>query len=162
MRRHVRLSLISFLLIVVNATLVDFITIGNAVPDILLIWIVYVAVTQGQLAATLYGFFIGLGVDLIAGDDGMLGLSTFVKTLAGFLAGYFFNDNKIELTLSSWKFVVAVGLCTLLHNGIYFLIFLRGSEISWWHSIAWYGVPSMLYTTALTAVPMSLFRRRYQ
>lgn len=161
MRQLFFFALISLLLIVLHTTVVNFVTLGSAVPDILLVWIVYVAITGGQMAGTLFGFCIGLFVDIISGHDGMLGLSALTKTLAGFVAGYFFNENKTEQTLSSSSFVVAVGLCALLHNGIYFLIFLRGSDVGWWQSIAVYGIPSALYTTALAVVPMSVFRRKY-
>ncbi len=161
MRQRLSFALISLLLIVLHTTLVNFVTLGTAVPDILLIWIAYLAITQGQISGTLFGFFIGLFVDIISGHDGMLGLSALTKTLAGFIAGYFFNENKTEQTLSSWSLIIVVGLCTLLHNAIYFLIFLRGSDVGWWQSVALYGIPSALYTTALAIVPMSVFRRKY-
>jgi rod shape-determining protein MreD len=162
MRQLFFLGFISFLLTILHTTLFNLLTIGNAVPDILLIWIVYLGITRGQLAGTLSGFSIGLLMDIIGGQDGMLGLSALVKSLAGFAAGYFYNENKTEMTLSSSKLIVAVGVCALLHNAIYFLILLRGSDVGWWQSIALHGVPSTLYTTGLTVVPMSLFRRKYQ
>jgi len=38
-------------------------------------------------------------VDLLSGADGMLGLSALAKTIAGFVAGYFYNENKTLQTL---------------------------------------------------------------
>lgn len=162
MRRYLFLSFISFLLIVFSTTVVNFVAIGNAIPDLLLMWIVYIAITQGQLTGTLFGFSIGLFVDVISGNDGMLGLSALCKSLAGFVAGYFYHENKIEINLSTSKFLFAVGTSALLHNALYFVIFLRGSDVGWWSAIVAYGIPSMLYTTALAVVPMSLFRRKFQ
>ena len=66
-----------------------------------------------------------------------------------------------EQTLAGWKFVFAVGLASLLHNGVYFLIFLQGTDISWWRAVALHGIPSSLYTTTLAMVPMFVFRRKY-
>ncbi len=91
----------------------------------------------------------------------MLGLSAMTKTIAGFVAGYFYNENMTEQTLAGWKFVFAVGLASLLHNGVYFLIFLQGTDISWWRAVALHGIPSSLYTTTLAMVPMFVFRRTY-
>ncbi len=162
MRRVLSVVSLSLLLILLHTTLVNTVTLGTAVPDVLLIWIVYLAIQFGQIAATLLGFSIGLLMDLLSGHDGMLGLAALSKSLAGFLAGYFYQENKTEQTLSSARFVVAVGLAALLHNAIYFFIFLRGSDVGWWQAIAWHGVPSTLYTTALSIIPMSVFRRRYQ
>lgn len=162
MRRVFSVFSISLLLILLHTTLVNVVTVGTAVPDVLLIWVVYLAIQFGQLAGTILGFSIGLFIDLLSGNDGMVGLAALSKSLAGFLAGYFYQENKTEQTLSSARFVVAVGLAALLHNAIYFVIFLYGSDVGWWRAIAWHGIPSTLYTTALSIVPMSLFRRRYQ
>ena len=52
------------------------------------------------------GFFIGLALDLLSGSDGMLGLSALTKTVAGFIAGYFYNENKTLQTLGSYRFLV--------------------------------------------------------
>jgi rod shape-determining protein MreD len=153
-------ALVSFLLIAVQATLVNLVTIGPAVPDLLLIWIVYIGITTGQLRGTLFGFFIGLLLDTIGG--GMLGLSALTKTLAGFFAGYFYDENRTEQTLSTWKFVIIAGIISLLHNAIYFVIFLQGTSISWWRSLSLHGIPSALYTIILAILPMVVFRRKYQ
>lgn len=162
MRTGWRFVLLSFLLIIAQTTLANLLTIGTAIPDVLVIWLVYLAVVRGQLGATLTGFFTGLLVDLLSGHDGMLGLSSLTKSLAGFLAGYFYNENKIEHNLSSWRFVIATALASALHNAIYFLILLQGTTIEWWRAIAVYGIPSTLYTLALAVIPMFIFRRKYE
>ena len=162
MRQTLFFAFISIVLLVVHSTIINFVTLGNAVPDILTIWIVYIAIVSGQLSGTVAGFCIGLLVDVMSGNDGMLGLSAMTKTLAGFSAGYFFNENKTEQTLSTWTFVFAVGLATLLHNAVYFTIFLQGTDVGWWRAVVLHGIPSSLYTTALAVVPMSVFRRKFQ
>ena len=162
MRKLFPYACITVLLVVLHSTLVNFVTIGSAVPDVLIIWIVYIAITSGQLTGTIAGFCIGLFVDLISGHDGVLGLSALTKSVAGFAAGYFYNDNMTEQTLSGWKFVMASGLASLLHNAAYFLIFLQGTDVGWWRAIVLHGLPSSLYTTALATVPMFVFRRKYQ
>ena len=160
MRRILWYIFISFLLIVIHATVTNFFAIGNAVPDILIVWLVYIAVTSGQLTSTLAGFCLGLFVDIITG--GVIGLSALTKTLAGFSAGYFFNENKIEQNISTWTFVVAVAVATLLHNAIFFVIFLQGTDIGWWKALMLHGFPSALYTIVIATVPMFVFRRKYQ
>ncbi len=160
MRQILFYGFLSLFFLVIHATLVNYLTIGNAIPDILIIWVVYIAVTSGQMSGLVAGFLIGLFVDFISG--GVLGLSALTKTLVGFLAGYFFNENKIEQNLSTWRFVIAVGLAALLHNAIYFLIFLQGTDVGWWRALVLHGIPSTLYTTVLAMIPMFIFRRKYQ
>lgn len=162
MREHTFFVGISFLLIFLHTTLVNALALGPAIPDVLLIWIVYLAIRRGHITATIYGFAIGVFVDMIGSGDGMVGLSSLAKSLAGFVAGYFYHENRIEQTLSSSRFIFVVGLAALLHYAIYFLILLRGTTIGWWEAFAMHAVPSALYTTALTIVPMSVFRRKYQ
>jgi rod shape-determining protein MreD len=153
--------LASLLLIVIHTTLIRFLAIVDIIPDILMLWIVYIAIREGQVAGTSAGFVIGLAVDVLSGQDGMLGLAAMSKTLGGFTAGYFFNENKTFQTLGGVRFIVAIGIASMVHNVIYFLIFLQGTEIGWWRSILLYGVPTMLYTAAIGLLPMFVFARRH-
>jgi rod shape-determining protein MreD len=153
---------VSLLFVVLHTTLARYVTIGTAIPDVVLIWVVYVALTRNQLTGTVVGFACGLLFDLMSGQDGMLGLAALCKTLAGFLAGYFHSENKTEQTLTTWRFVLIVGAAALLHDAIYFLIFLQGTDVGWSRALALHGAPSTLYTTALAVVPMVVFRRKFQ
>src|SRR5512134_2858578 len=94
MQRIALYVLASLVLLVVDATLVKFLAIATIVPDVLLLWIVYIAIREGQVAGTTAGFAIGVIVSLAGGATTMLGLAALTKTIAGFLAGYFFNENK--------------------------------------------------------------------
>jgi rod shape-determining protein MreD len=161
MRRIGTYTLFSLLLVLLSTTLLRFLTIGDIAPDILLIWVVYIAIREGQMAGTVAGFLIGLAVDLLSGTDGMVGLAALSKTVGGFLAGYFYNENKTLQTLGGYQFLIAVGVVSLVHNVIYFLIFLQGTELSWWRIIVSYGVPGTVYTVAAALLPMFVIARRH-
>jgi rod shape-determining protein MreD len=161
MQRVIGYILVSLLLLLLSTTLVKFLAISEIVPDILLVWIVYVAIREGQIAGMTAGFLVGLVVDLLSGPDGMTGVSALAKTVAGFLAGYFYNENKTLQTLGGYQFIVAIGVVSLVHNVIYFLIFLQGTDMSWWRMILVYGVPTMLYTAAIGLLPMFAIARKY-
>jgi rod shape-determining protein MreD len=92
---------VSLLALLAQTTVVPHLAIGTIVPDLLLIWIVYLGISRGHVSAMTAGFFLGLLMDILAGDDGMLGLSSLTKTAAGFLAGYTFNENKVVQILSA-------------------------------------------------------------
>lgn len=160
-RRILFYSIFSLILIVVDSTLVKFLSIAGIVPDILVVWIVYIAIREGQIAGTTAGFFIGLVMNLLGMTESMLGLAALAKTVAGFTAGYFYNENKTYNTLGGYQYIVIVAVASLMHNILYFIIFLQGSELSWMQSVLSYGIPTTAYTAAIALMPMFAFARKY-
>lgn len=160
-RRILFYIVFSLILIVVDSSLVKFLSIAGIVPDILVVWIVYIAIREGQVAGTTVGFFIGLVMNLLGMTEHMLGLAALAKTVAGFTAGYFYNENKTYNTLGGYQFIVIVAVASLVHNILYFIIFLQGSEVSWIQSVLFYGIPTTAYTAAIALLPMFAFARKY-
>ncbi len=161
MKRLALYVVLSILVVVVQALVARFLVVVDIVPDLVLLWIVYIAVREGQLAATTAGFLLGLIIDLLSGQDGMLGLSTLSKTVGGFVAGYFFSEGKTYQTLGGSRFIIAVAIVSVVHNGLYFVIFLQGTDIGWWEILLRYGIPTALYTSVVALVPMFVFARKY-
>lgn len=91
-----------------------FISINEIAPDFVLILLVFYTLKHGQLYGTVLGFSFGFLIDLITGS--ILGSTMFAKTLVGFIAGYFFNENKIELHYKSISFPLIVLLCSLIDS----------------------------------------------
>ena len=162
MQRTLILTALSLALLLVQTTIIPHIAIGTIVPDLLLIWIVYLAFTRGQVTSTTAGFFLGVVFDAVSGGDAMLGLSALTKTVAGFLAGYAYSDNKISQNLSGIQFPLLLIAVSLVHNLLYFLIFLQGSDITWNGAIIFYGIPATAYTAAVALIPMFAFARHYR
>ncbi len=158
MPKHVRLTIITLLLVALQTTIVNFTSIANIIPDIMMIWIVYIAITEGQIPATLYGFAIGLLLDLVSGQ--FLGLSALSKTFAGFLAGYFYSENKMQMNLANYQFLVIVGIVSMVHNLIYFIIFTQGSDVGLITAVFRFGIFSALYTTSVASIPMFIHSRK--
>jgi rod shape-determining protein MreD len=158
MNSYLKYSLISLVLIVAQTTLTRAIALGGIAPDILVIWIVYLSLNQGQLRGTIWGFGIGLFTDLLAGE--FLGLSALSKTFAGFLAGYFYNENKTALTLGSYRFLLIVLLVSFVHNVVFFFVFTLGTEMRFWSFVLRFGVTTTLYTAILSLMPMFVLQRK--
>jgi rod shape-determining protein MreD len=150
---------LSLLCIVLDALVVRYLSIAGIVPDILMVWTVYIAIREGQAASTTAGFLLGATSGFLT--SGVPGLLALTKTVAGFLAGYFHNENKIAITLGGYQLIVIVALCSFVHNILYFLIFLQGSDHGWFDAVITYAVPSTLYTSAIAALPMFVFARKY-
>jgi rod shape-determining protein MreD len=151
---------LTLMVVLLQTTIAQYLAVAGFSPDIALIWIVYLSIRRGQITGTVAGFFVGLVLDLLSGNDGMLGLAALSKTVGGFTAGYFFNENKTVQTLGSYRFILIILSVSLVHNLIYFIIFLQGSGAHWWQAILLYGVPAALYTAAVGLIPTFVFARR--
>ncbi|HLE31316.1 MAG TPA: rod shape-determining protein MreD [Bacteroidota bacterium] len=158
MERHFRSILIVLGLLLLQTAFVPLLSLGGMVPDLLLIWVVYAALRRGQIEATIAGFLVGLLQDLVSIQ--LFGLAALSKTIAGFLAGYFYNENKTDQTLGTYRFLLVVGLCSLGHNIPYFMIFFQGSDASPALATMQYTLATTAYTIAISALPMFAFSRR--
>ncbi len=152
--------LISVLIFILQTTVARFLAIRGIVPDLVLLWVITIALRRGQLPATIAGFTMGLGLDVMSGPDGVLGLSALAKTIGGFLAGYFYNENKVLQTMGGFQLPLITALVSLIHNLIYFLLFLQGSGLGWAAMVGLYGIPATVYTTAIAVLPMLVYARR--
>jgi len=152
---------LTLVVLLIHTTIIPFVAIGDVVPDLPLLLVITIALLRGQIPGTFAGFGIGLAMDFLSGGDGVLGLSALTKTVAGFLAGYFYNENKTFQTLGGSQFLVIVLLAGAVHNVLYFVIFLQGSGFSWIWILLRYGLPALLYTAAAGLVPMFWIGRKY-
>jgi rod shape-determining protein MreD len=162
MPRNVMLVALSLVCLLAQTTVMPHLAILSIVPDLVLIWIVYVAITYGQVQAMTIGFLLGVLLDVLSSGDTMLGLSALTKTVAGFLAGYSYNENKIAQYLSGPQFPLLLIVVSLVHNLLYFLIFLQGSDLRWDEMILRFGIPATVYTAAIAVIPMFAFARHYR
>ncbi|MBI4417543.1 MAG: rod shape-determining protein MreD [Ignavibacteriales bacterium] len=158
MEHRLRGALIVFVLLIVQTTFMPFLSVGGFLPDLLLIWLVITALRRGQGEATVAGFLVGLAEDLLATQ--LFGLAALSKTVAGFFAGYFYNENKTDQTLGSYQFMMIVGLSSLVHNFIFYTVFLQGSDVPLIQTVIYYSAATTLYTGILSALPMFAFSRR--
>lgn len=160
MEHYIRSTLVALGLLLLQTTFLPFLSVGGFLPDIFLIWIVYVAITRGQLEATVTGFVAGLMQDAVTIQ--FFGLMALTKTIAGFIAGYFYNDNITTQTLGSYRFVLIVLLASFIHNFVFYGIFLQGIQDSVFLTMIEFSIASSLYTGILGLLPMFTFVRKYR
>ena len=158
MSRYFLYTFITVILIIIQTTVVKLISLEGITPDLLVIWVVYLTLIEGQFSGTIIGFCVGLLFDLMTGS--FIGLSALTKTICGFLTGYFFNENKTKLVLGSYRFLLIVVMTSFIHNVLYFIIFTRGSEIGLLAAIFQFGFTTTLYTAAVTLIPIFIFARK--
>lgn len=160
MEHYTRSALAVLALLLLQTTFVPFLSIGGFLPDPLLLWVVYVAIRRGQMEATITGFLVGLLQDAVSMQ--FFGLSALTKTIAGFVAGYFFNDNSTEQTLGSYRFLTILFLSSFIHNIVYYGIFLQGIQDSVFSTMIEFSVVTSIYTVVVGVFPMFTFVRKYR
>ena len=156
--RYLQYGLITLVLLLLQTTVLRLVALEGISPDVLAIWIAYLAVVEGQMSASVWGFGIGLVFDFVTGN--FIGLFALTKTICGFVAGFFFNENTTKLTLASYRYLLIVLISSFCQNVLYFLIFTLGSGISPVGAIIRFGVPTSLYTAALSLFPIIVLSRR--
>ena len=159
MERYLRTSVAALLLLLLQTTFVPYLSFEGYGPDLLLIWVVYVAIRRGQVEAAVAGFLVGFLQDVTTTQ--FFGLAALGKTVAGFAAGYFFNENKTWQTLGTYRFVLIIFLASLIHNILYYMIFFQGIETSLVAATLQYSMLTGFYTSVLGFLPMFVFARKH-
>jgi len=107
-----------------QTTLARFIVRGTVAVDLVLVVVVYVALTMGPAAGLLAGALAGLVQDALSSN--VIGIGGLAKTLVGFLAGIIGTQFIVVHTLP--RFVVffsATVLYAVVFMGLYELLDLR-------------------------------------
>ena len=109
--------IIFFPVILIQLTVIPFISIQEVVPDLLLITVVYFSILYGQIFGTITGASYGLMLDLISGN--LIGSSMLAKTVAGFIAGYFSSETRRDKYLYTYSFSMVVFITGLIDAVIF-------------------------------------------
>lgn len=104
--------LIFFPVVLIQLTVIPLVSIQEVVPDILLITVVYLSISYGQVFGTVTGASYGLLLDLISGN--LIGSNMLSKTVAGFIAGYFSSETRRDKYLYTYFFSTVVLLSGLV------------------------------------------------
>jgi len=147
-----------FPLLIVQTTVVPFISINGITPDLIIIMLVFFTIRNGQIYGTVLGFTYGFLFDLITGS--LLGTTMLSKTIAGFIAGYFSNENKRDIYFKSYFFIFIVLLCSVVDLTIN--TFLSSIDLNTSIVLLLFeqGVLPAIYTAILSAFIILFYPKR--
>ncbi len=153
MVRIIVILLEMILCFLLQTSVFSFFRISGVVPDCLLVLIMTVAYTRGQISALFVGFFSGLFLDLCFSET--VGFCSILYMTVAFLAGYTnkIYDERDYLVPGLLGFVGE-----LLYSFLYYLLFflLRGRlELSTY--FVYTILPRSLYTVLLTFILYPVF-----
>ena len=150
------------LALALQTTLARFVVGGTAAIDLVLVAVVYVALTSGPVAGMLAGSLAGLVQDSLS--SGIIGIGGLAKSLVGFLAGAFGQQFIVTAALPRLvMFVAATALHAAVFMGLYVALGARTFP-SPWTAIASQALGNALVGlvafTIIESLPGMLERRR--
>jgi len=134
-------AVILFVLIFFQSLLSDLVTLMGVKFDLAIVILVYIALTRGSTYGVVFGFLIGLLLDVLSPQT--LGLGALVKCLIGFSVGSF----KDNLYLESFYSKAGVIFFALILNDFLYNIFASGVNASTLGILINHSLPSAFYTS---------------
>jgi rod shape-determining protein MreD len=117
----------------------ELLTIHQIKLDIPLLILVYVGLSRGPASGALFGFLVGLLLDL--SNPSFLGLGALIKTFLGYLVGSFKDTLFLESNISKGG-VIFMSLCL---NDFLFYLFSSGLNLNYTFFLN-YTLLSAIYT----------------
>jgi rod shape-determining protein MreD len=107
-----------------QTTLARFVARGTVAIDLVLVAVVYVALTSGPVTGLLAGTFAGLVQDALS--SGIIGIGGLAKTIVGFLAGVIGTQFIVAQSLPRFVvFFAATVVHAVVFMGLYTLLGVR-------------------------------------
>ncbi|MBK7229290.1 MAG: rod shape-determining protein MreD [Ignavibacteriales bacterium] len=156
--QHIISFVLFFPLLLIQTTVIPLLAIDTVIPDLIIILLVYYSITQGQIYGAVLGFIYGFLIDIITGTT--LGSAMIAKTLAGFTAGYFSSENKVDQYLIPYYFALIVLFASLIDstiNAFFTSINLTGNIFTVFFQ---YAILPAIYTAALALTVMIFYPKR--
>lgn len=150
--------LLFFPLLLLQTTLIPFISIWGVVPDLILILLVFYTLREGQIYGTVLGFVYGFFFDLITGS--LLGSTIISKTVSGFIAGYFTNENKLENYFKNYVFVFIVLLCSAVDSLIFSFFSTADLRVNIFMLFIEQGLLPGIYTSVISVLVVFFYPKR--
>jgi rod shape-determining protein MreD len=129
----------------------------GVVPDIVLLFVALVAIRYGRLPGAVAGFSAGLLMDLLVNPH-LLGLNAILKTLLGFVIGFFRSEQGAALRLVPVQAFVGALVVAVVHNGLMTILLALDQNTRTLFLVFGLWLGAALYT-AVVALVGTLFKR---
>lgn len=155
--KYIKYIAILVILILLQKTFIWLISLSalNITPDLVLIAVVYISVSEGKIFGSITGFIAGLAIDSISGT--FLGLSALSYSVAGFIAGGFYAEG--DKYLYKFNFLIIVFLASIISNFIYYIIYFQGLSLNFAEIFSKYILTTSTYT-AIVSIIYIIFPRK--
>ncbi len=150
--RYIFYLIAAMFISVIDILALDLIQIGGITPDLLLVLVIYITLAESQFIGLFAGFAIGLFFDLVSANN--LATNALAKTIAAYIAGFFFKPTSVKQNLQTFRFVLIVLLSSFVHNIIYYFFYIKSSPLDFWSFFLKFGVAASFYTAVISVFPV--------
>jgi len=144
-----------FILIIFQSFFSEVVTIKGIRLDLAVLILVYIGLTKGPVQGVIFGFLIGLLLDVFTPQR--LGLGALIKSLIGFTVGNFKDNLFLE---SSYSKGAIIFLSVILNDLLYHLL-SEGVTLFTFHTILYYSLPSALYTCGVGVLLFVVLEKKF-
>ncbi len=138
-------SILGLIVLIFQWMLGDIFSIYGLTPSFLVIFIIYIGLTNSQLHAIWLGFTLGFFIDALTGTD-MMGITALALSTVGYLAGIF--HGRIVRIPVLVQYLLYTGFL-LVFFIITVMISLQDSQFATGNIVFLILLPKTLYTLAL-------------
>ena len=140
----VRNALLILLAVLLQTSWVNSFSIRGVRPDVVLLVVVFIGITRGQIAATVFGFVSGFLLDVY--DPESMGLNSLANSVVGFAVahsrpGVVAEDFRVQALL--------LFLAGILHDLVYFAMHSIADPMAIPGLLLRYGLGSAIYTSCV-------------
>jgi rod shape-determining protein MreD len=137
------------------------ISLWEVKPDLVVLILVFVGITSGQIEATILGFFSGFLIDVY--NPEWMGVNTLSNSLIGFAVGYsrmgiVAEDIQVQATI--------LFISSLMRDLIYFICYTFPDPLQALYLVLRYGLGTAVYTallgTLISLGMMHVFNKRIE
>ena len=120
------------LALALQTTVARFLVGGTAALDLVLVVVVYVALTSGPVTGMLAGSLAGIVQDALSTSTGVIGVGGLAKSVVGFLAGAIGQQFIVTAALARFViFLAATAVHSAVFMGLNALLGLRSFPSPW-------------------------------
>jgi len=147
--------------VLVQLTVIPFVSIQGVVPNLLLIAVVYFSILYGQTFGTVTGATYGLLFDLISGN--LVGSNMLSLTVAGFIAGYFSGETRRDKYLYTYSFTLVVLMGALVNAMIFSFFAVMDFNTNFLQALFNHALLPSIYTSIVSILVVVVpYKRAFQ
>ena len=137
------------------------ISLWDVKPDLVVLILVFIGITSGQIEATILGFFSGFLIDIY--NPEAMGINALSNSIIGFAVGY----SRVGIVAEDIQVqAAAIFIASLLRDLIYFICYTFPDPIQALYNVLRFGLGTAVYTallgTLISLGMMHVFNKRIE